>query len=101
MLLELPKIWIGILNTIYFPVVMISVGFVVNKIPRSYFVPENSLYKSRTWEQKFFEKYLAVRRWKKHLPDGAKMFGGAFPKKNLKNKDKTYLEKFCNRDLPR
>ena len=52
----------------------------------------------RTWEKsgKIYLNFFKIKRWKHLIPDGASLYGKAFPKKKLEHKDPLYLGAFLS-----
>jgi glycosyl-4,4'-diaponeurosporenoate acyltransferase len=59
----------------------------------------------RRWERVFalarfeaggrpYDRYLAIRRWKKYLPEGGGFFEGGVSKRHLRRRDRAVLEQF-------
>jgi len=53
-------------------------------------------YKPFFWERdgRFYERVLKIKRWKRLLPDGARMLGHGFSKNSIKSRDPIYLKNF-------
>jgi glycosyl-4,4'-diaponeurosporenoate acyltransferase len=67
------------------------------RIPSKHFNPNHWLYRGRRWERegKVYEDVFKIRRWKQHLPDGARVLGGlGFPKRQLNATGAGYFETF-------
>lgn len=67
-----------------------------NLIPLKYFKKDYFVFKTFRFERtgRFYELVFGVKKWKKYLPDGAKIFKGGFEKKALKHKSSEYIERF-------
>lgn len=89
--------WLAILLVvIIWPLIQVPISAMGNSIPDSRFNTESFLFKCRKWESdgKFYTKVLKIRKWKRLLPDGAKLFKAGFEKGELKTKDPEYIEAF-------
>jgi len=88
-----PLIWVA--NILGWPLVHLSVGFVLVRLPSRCFARDNWLTSPRSWEGngRLYRDWIGIRRWKSALPDGAPWFGG-FPKKKLIAREKEYLQHF-------
>lgn len=95
MLVELPDIWIVVLNVVGIPVIHIGLSWIFTKMPRTSFDPLSPLFRAREIEQGgvIYQTLFGIRRWKGLLPDAAPWFDG-FAKGNLKDKDPVYLRNF-------
>ncbi|HLH36766.1 MAG TPA: hypothetical protein VKX41_18985 [Alloacidobacterium sp.] len=82
-------------NFFGWPLLQITIGFVVNRLPAPLFADDCWLTVGRSWEigGQFYAGRFALRRWKRLLPDGAAWFGG-FHKKKIASRDPAYLRKF-------
>lgn len=95
MWVDLPNLWIVVLNVIGIPVIHLGISWIFIKMKRSRFDPNAPLYRDRVWEQggEFYQTGFRIRRWKGLLPDAAPWFDG-FAKGKLKDKDPEYLRAF-------
>ncbi len=96
MFLELSQVWIAILNTVYFPIVMLSVARWTTSLPVEFFKPTSWLYRTRFFEKNLwiFERFFKIKSWKHRLPDGSKMFASGFAKKKLQRTESEYINRF-------
>jgi len=94
MWLELPNIWIAIINTLGIPATHFALAWASTTIPQKLFQREHEATKNpRRIQQFLLERLFFVRSWKKLLPDAAPMFDG-FPKASLTSTDPDYLREF-------
>ena len=86
-------IWVA--NILGWPVVHLAIGFASVRLPSAAFACDNWLTAPRGWEAdgRLYRNWMAMRRWKSLLPDGAPWFGG-FAKKSLRAPDTHYLQQF-------
>ena len=82
-------------NVLGWPVIQLGIARVCLALPAERFAEGGWLYRVRGWERegRVYEDWLAVRRWKRMLPDGASWFGG-FAKKKLTGHSAAYLRTF-------
>ena len=73
------------------------VGWIAWRIPLSFFMRDNWLYRCREWEQGggFYRRFLLIDRWKRFMPEAGGFFPGGFSKKRLVNREPEYLKRFC------
>lgn len=83
-----------LINSVSWLVLQLSIAAAVTRISAQRFVNDNALYHVRSWEVKFYRRWLRIRRWKRLLPDGASWVGGRFSKKRLETSDPAYLRQF-------
>ncbi|MFT5468440.1 MAG: glycosyl-4,4'-diaponeurosporenoate acyltransferase [Verrucomicrobiales bacterium] len=95
MFVELPNLWILIVNLVAVPVIHLSVSWWFMGMPRDCFKVGGALFRERGWERSgaIYQKLFRIRVWKHLLPDAAPWFDG-FPKKQLNGKDPGYLRDF-------
>jgi glycosyl-4,4'-diaponeurosporenoate acyltransferase len=91
-LIELPTVWIIVLNVGGWVAVQMGLAWAFTKMPVEWF--ESG--KPRAWERtgRFYERVLRIKAWKDSLPDGAGWFSGGFPKGTLAGMNRDYLERF-------
>ena len=92
MLIELPVFWVIVLNVAGWPVIQIGLAWIFTRLPAAWFHPGPV----QAWEQggRFYERDLAIKRWKDHLPDAARWFTGGFAKGRLAGTTNDYLRRF-------
>ena len=97
MLVELPLLWLVIVNVGAWPVIHLGVAWLGTQLPASLFRTEQWWYRERAWEQggRLYERVFGIRRWKRSLPDGAALFKKGFRKKRLEALDRDYLFRFA------
>lgn len=95
-LIELNHLWTIILNFALWPIFQIIAALIFLRIPLKVFNPKKNILKIRKFEKKgiFYERYFFIKKWKGKLPDGSKIFGKGFVKKNLLGSDYDYLSTF-------
>lgn len=95
MLLDLPNLWIALLNIIGIPVVHLALAWLATALPASRFADDSKFYRFTEMEKSgwLYHRVFFIRKWKHFLPDGAPWFKG-FPKGNLYSVETDYLQKF-------
>jgi len=90
--IELPILWVIVLNVAGWPVIQLGLAWAFTRMPASWFYPPRSF----AWERggRFYERAFAIKRWKDRLPDAARWFGGGFAKGTLAALDSDYLRRF-------
>ncbi len=88
-----PLVWVA--NILGWPVVHLTIGFVSVRLPAEFFARDNWLTSPRRWESggRIYREWMAIRKWKSKLPDGAPLFGG-LAKEKLFARDEEYLRRF-------
>lgn len=73
-----------------------GISLICFHIPDNWFKPSSALFRVRKWEKngEFYNTVFGIRRWKKHLPDGAKTYKGGFSKKHIDTSSRETLDKF-------
>lgn len=82
-------------NVLGWPAIHMTIGFAVLRIPSQAFVRDTWLTAPRPWERdgNMYRDWLAIRKWKSLLPDGAPWLGG-FAKKELLSRNPTCISQF-------
>jgi len=94
MWIELPNIWIAVINTLGIPAAHLIIAWLSTRLPQKLFrKSREETSNQRPLQQFVLERIFLVRKWKNRLPDAAPMFGG-FPKASLASKDPRYLQEF-------
>ncbi len=92
MLIELPIVWIIVLNVGGWLAIQLGLAWAFTKMPIHWFKPAGPF----KWERngRFYERRFSVRSWKNRLPDAAPWFGGGFAKGMLTDTRPDYLDRF-------
>jgi glycosyl-4,4'-diaponeurosporenoate acyltransferase len=91
MWLELPNIYIVVINVIGIPAAHLLIAWWSTRLPSPWF--QCSIPNSAEKPHRVYEDIFLIRRWKKYLPDAAPWLKG-FPKGQLKSSDPDYLRAF-------
>ena len=91
MWIDLPNLWIGLLNGLGIPVTHLLIAWGCTKLPASLWRagPPRKPHGSGA----LYERVFLVRHWKHLLPDAAIWFGG-IPKSSLQSVDPEFLTTF-------
>ncbi len=89
--IELPLVWIVILNVVLWPVIQMALAWGFTRMPVCWFNPP-ATPASETAAR--YENLLFIKQWKSLLPDGAAWIGGAFAKREMRSADPAYLQRF-------
>ncbi len=92
MLIELPILWIILLNVGGWLAIQMGLAWGFTRLPVEWF----NVGRTPAWERggRFYEVVLRIKVWKDRLPDAARWFGGGFAKGTLAGKDRDYLRRF-------
>lgn len=93
MLIELPIVWIVILNVAGWLVIQLGLAWIFTRLPAERFNPGPPY----AWEHRgrFYQRVFAIKRWKNQLPDAARWFAGGFAKAELTGKGANYWQRFA------
>jgi glycosyl-4,4'-diaponeurosporenoate acyltransferase len=82
-------------NLLGWPLIHLAIGSAAVRLPSRFFARESWLTAPRRWEHsgRFYRDWLAIRKWKSLLPDGAPWLGG-FAKRKLCARDPRQLAEF-------
>lgn len=89
--------WITIISfVVIWPLIQVPISMIGNYIPDKKFNTDSFWFREWRWEKKWkvYENFFKIRKWKKILPDGARVFNSGFEKGELKNLTPEYLEAF-------
>lgn len=92
MWIELPNLWIAVINIIGIPATHLLIAWWSTRLPSTWFAPRKSL-PTKKKAHPIYEKLFLIRHWKHLLPDAAPWFKG-FPKGSLQPTDPSYLRTF-------
>lgn len=92
MWIELPNIWIALINIIGIPACHLGIAWLCTNLPAHFFERPNRTGVDFSF---IYEKLFLVRYWKALLPDAAPWFNG-FPKGKLESTDHEYLQTFVS-----
>jgi len=97
MIFVLPHFWIIFLDIFLWLVIHLGISYACSKIPIGKFDPQNRFYRPKSFEKggKLYTRIFKIKKWKNIVPDGAKLFRGGFPKKNLEQCSQEYLRTFA------
>lgn len=70
MWIELPPLWIALVNALGIPLVQLGISYAMLSVPGRFFDAQ-----SRVAEPGFYQRWFRVRRWQGALPDAARWFG--------------------------
>ena len=91
MIVELPALWVIALNVLGWLAIQTGMAWLFTKLPARFF-KARAVPKS---ERNFYRRVLFVKKWKRLLPDAARMFAGGFAKGTLNQRDAAYLRQFA------
>jgi len=96
MWIELPKLWIAVINCLGIPAAHLGIAWASTRVPATAFNPDGLFFRTGWWERggRLYERLFLVRRWKHLLPDAAPWFRG-FAKGQLRSTDPAYLKTFA------
>lgn len=91
---ELTDGWAVLIDCLAWAVWSAGVGYAMHRVPLVHWERDTWLTRLRRFEDdgRFWERRLAIRRWKRHLPEAGALFDGGFDKKRLGGT--TQLERF-------
>lgn len=88
--IELPIPWTIVLNALGLPALQLGCAWAFTRMPAAWFRNPPAIRLRRD----FYERVLAIKRWKDRLPDGAGWFRGGFAKAKLRQRDPRHLQRF-------
>ena len=85
-LIYLPTLWTIVIDFVIWFIIHVGVVAIMVRIPAKHFDSNYWLYRSRKWERNgnVYQEVFRIKKWKQHLPDGARVLGRlGFQKKQL------------------
>lgn len=92
MWLELPNLWIGLLNGLGIPIAHFGISWLFTRMPLGWF-PPNAFPALPGETANMLDRIFRIKSWKSHLPDAGPWFGG-FAKRNLRSASTEFLTRF-------
>jgi len=85
-----------IVDTIAWFLIHMIISITIQRIPVTYFANDSFLFRIRKWENngRIWNEWFKVKAWKHYIPDGKRLIGNGFEKKQLKEKSREYLSQF-------
>ncbi|SHK47829.1 hypothetical protein SAMN02745181_3886 [Rubritalea squalenifaciens DSM 18772] len=92
MWIELPSLWIALINIIGIPIAHLGLAWGATRMPSSLFT-QRTITPFSDWEISLHHHLFFTRHWKHLLPDAAPWMGGV-PKAHLTSAEPNYLKQF-------
>jgi glycosyl-4,4'-diaponeurosporenoate acyltransferase len=89
--IELPVVWIVVLNCVGWPLIQLGLAWAFTRMPEAWFRHAPRAFPGELW---MLRNVFQVKRWKDRLPDAAGWFGGGFAKRSLQSREPGYLRRF-------
>lgn len=89
-------IFIVLTNFLYWPVVQLIIAKWVLRSPWQNWNPRTPFFRPWSWETPEFYQLLAIRHWKRYLPDGARWIGSDFRKDGSSLREPDQIERFIS-----
>ena len=96
MVIRLDTGWAALVGGLVWAVLGTTTGYIAHRMRPSRFDHDNVLTRLRSWEAggRIYERWFAIRRWKRWLPEGGDVFEGGFNKSQLHGRSTPLLERF-------
>lgn len=96
MLLELPLLWLILINAVAWYGIHMGVSSLFRKVPDEHYEKEKQWYKPFSWEDdgRIWQRLFNVKGWKDILPEASSFVEAAYSKKSLKNTEPETIKKF-------
>lgn len=96
MLIELPLIWLLVINSIAWFCIPMVFSYLFSKRPDQYYEQPNHWYEPFEWEKngETWQIWLGVKRWKDYLPEGSSIRQNVYNKRHLQNTQAQTIKKF-------
>jgi glycosyl-4,4'-diaponeurosporenoate acyltransferase len=95
-LIPLSNGWAALVGGTMWAILGVVTGYVMHRMPVGRFDHDTFLTRLRPSEAdgRIYERRLAIRRWKRWLPEGGDVFEGGFNKRHLGRRDTSNLQRF-------
>jgi glycosyl-4,4'-diaponeurosporenoate acyltransferase len=95
-LIELPIGWTVVVDVVAWAILSTATGYLTHRAPVSWFAGDGALTRLRPFERdgRWYERHVAIKRWKGHLPEAGGLFPEGFSKRNLRSESIDQLERF-------
>lgn len=82
-------------------VIHLALGYLCSKIPTNWLNPDYPFFQTFAWEKdgEIYQQFFHVRSWKRFIPNGSRIYRGAFSIKNLPTMDLEYLERWLKESI--
>lgn len=88
--------WAALVGGVVWAVAGTLTGYVAHRMDVTRFDHDNVVTRLRRWEAggRVYERWFAIRKWKRWLPEGGDIFEGGFNKRHLSGRSTALLERF-------
>lgn len=95
-LIDLPIGWTVVVDIVAWAVLSTAAGYLAHRAPVARFASDGILTRLRPFERdgRWYERRLAIKRWKGHLPEAGDLFRDGFSKRSLRSDSVDQLERF-------
>jgi glycosyl-4,4'-diaponeurosporenoate acyltransferase len=95
-LIELTKGWTVVVDVVAWAVLSTATGYLTHRAPVSRFASDGALTRLRPFEVdgRWYERHVAIKRWKGRLPEAGGLFPDGFSKRTLRSGSVDQLERF-------
>lgn len=96
MLIELPLIWLIIINALAWFCIHMGVSALFRKVPDEYYEKESRWFEAFSWEDegRIWQKLFKVKEWKDLVPEASSFVEGTYSKESLQNTEPETIKKF-------
>jgi glycosyl-4,4'-diaponeurosporenoate acyltransferase len=93
---SLPIGWTVVVDVVLWAVISTATGYLAHRAPVSRFDHDGALTRLRGFEDggRWYERHVAIKRWKGHLPEAGGLFRDGFSKRSLRSASVDQLERF-------
>ena len=90
-----------LLDVIAWLIIQITIGFCSSKIPLDRLDPDQPFFQTFHWEKggEIYEQLFHVRTWKHLIPNGSRLYPGAFSIKHLPTQNEDYLARWLKESI--
>jgi len=94
--IELAIGWTVVLDVVLWGLISTVTGYLAHRAPVARFAHDGPLTRLRPFEDggRWYERHLAIKRWKGRLPEAGGLFRDGFSKRSLRSASVDQLERF-------
>lgn len=90
-----------LLDLLAWVIIHLSLGYMSSKIPLERLNTNHPFFQTFPWEKggMIYDQLFRVRSWKRFIPNGSRLYRGAFSIKNLPTNDPAYLARWLKESV--
>lgn len=104
-LIDLPKIWVILIDSAAWAIIQPLIGWLAFKFPDSWIDDDLPWFQVKDWEDggQLYQRWFRVRAWKHRVPSGGKLYAGGFSMTEITSWDRgtiaRWVKESCRAEL--